>query len=114
MLVRRYGDFAAAEDAVQEALLAAALHWPRDGWPDNPRAAGLSLVDSLDERLLGHYRWDAVRAHLHEMRGDPAQAAAHYRAAAARTTNEPERRYLTGQAARLRHSPSPDAPDLGR
>jgi RNA polymerase sigma factor (sigma-70 family) len=73
---------------------------------DGP-AAGLSLVDTLDERLPGHYRLDAVRAHLHEMQGDPAKAAAHYRAAAARTTNEPERQYLTGQAARLRHSPSP-------
>ena len=32
-LSRRYGDFDAAEDAVQEALLAAATHWPRDGVP---------------------------------------------------------------------------------
>ena len=39
-LVRRYGDFDAAEDAVQEALLAAAVHWPRDGVPDGARAAG--------------------------------------------------------------------------
>ena len=31
VLTRRYGDFDAAEDAVQEALLAAATHWPRDG-----------------------------------------------------------------------------------
>ena len=37
-LVRRYRDFDAAEDAVQEALLAAAVHWPRDGMPDNPRS----------------------------------------------------------------------------
>src|SRR5439155_930962 len=36
-LVRRSGDFDAAEDAVQEALLAAALHWPRDGVPAKPR-----------------------------------------------------------------------------
>ena len=36
-VVRRFGDFAAAEDAVQEALLAAATQWPRDGLPDNPR-----------------------------------------------------------------------------
>jgi predicted RNA polymerase sigma factor len=35
-LVRRYGDFADAEDAVQEALIAAATTWPRDGQPDNP------------------------------------------------------------------------------
>src|SRR5215218_8013646 len=36
-LVRRYGDFDAAEDAVQEALVAAARQWPVDGLPDNPR-----------------------------------------------------------------------------
>jgi len=38
IVVRRFRDFAAAEDAVQEALLAAARQWPRDGLPDNPRA----------------------------------------------------------------------------
>ena len=37
VLARRSGDFAGAEDAVQEALLAAADHWPREGVPDNPR-----------------------------------------------------------------------------
>jgi len=36
-LVRRYGDFDAAEDAVQEALIAAALHWSRGGVPAKPR-----------------------------------------------------------------------------
>ncbi|MEU6303466.1 RNA polymerase sigma factor [Streptomyces chartreusis] len=36
-LVRRYGHFDFAEDAVQEALLAAAEQWPRTGVPDNPR-----------------------------------------------------------------------------
>ena len=36
-LVRRYGHFDAAEDAVQEGLLAAATQWPRDGVPDDPR-----------------------------------------------------------------------------
>lgn len=39
-LVRRYGSFDAAEDAVQEALLAAALQWPETGVPQAPRAAG--------------------------------------------------------------------------
>jgi RNA polymerase sigma factor (sigma-70 family) len=37
-VMRRYRDFAAAEDAVQEASLAAARQWPRDGVPENPRA----------------------------------------------------------------------------
>jgi RNA polymerase sigma factor (sigma-70 family) len=38
VLVRRYGDFDSCEDAVQEALLAAATTWPVDGLPDHPRA----------------------------------------------------------------------------
>jgi RNA polymerase sigma factor (sigma-70 family) len=37
-VVRRFGDFDTSEDAVQEALLAAAQQWPRDGVPDNPRS----------------------------------------------------------------------------
>ena len=37
VLVRRFGDFDAADDAVQEALLSAAMHWPAQGTPDNPR-----------------------------------------------------------------------------
>src|SRR6478752_3731820 len=37
-VVRRYGDFGSAEDAVQEALTAAALQWPHSGVPENPRA----------------------------------------------------------------------------
>src|SRR5213079_2608029 len=49
-LVRRHGQFDACEDAVQEALLAAAVQWPVEGVPDRPRAwlltvAGRSLVD---------------------------------------------------------------------
>ena len=36
-LVRRYGQFHLCEDASQEALLAAALPWPADGIPENPR-----------------------------------------------------------------------------
>jgi predicted RNA polymerase sigma factor len=36
-LVRRYGGFDSCEDAVQEALLAAAVQWPTEGVPDNPK-----------------------------------------------------------------------------
>jgi len=51
-VVRRYGDFGAAEDAVQEALTAAAFQWPRTGVPENPRAwliqvAGRKLTDQI-------------------------------------------------------------------
>src|SRR5262245_20014771 len=67
-------------------------------------AAGLVVLDSLDDRLAGHYRLDAVRAHLLEMAGDPDGAFEHYRAAAARTTSVPEQRYLSMKAARLRRS----------
>ena len=35
--LRRFKDFAAAEDAVQEALIAASVQWPQEGIPDNPR-----------------------------------------------------------------------------
>jgi len=37
-VVRRFRDFAACEDTVQEALLAATTQWPRVGMPDDPRA----------------------------------------------------------------------------
>jgi RNA polymerase sigma factor (sigma-70 family) len=51
-LVRRYGHFETAEDAVQEALLAASVQWPRDGTPKDPRAwlvrvASRKLTDML-------------------------------------------------------------------
>ena len=36
-LVSRYGHFDLAEDAVQEALIAAAQQWPHQGLPGNPR-----------------------------------------------------------------------------
>ena len=70
---------------------------------DGP-AAGLAVLDEVDERLSGHYRLDAVRAHLLELAGDTDAAFAHYRAAAARTTSLPEQRYLATRAARLRSS----------
>jgi RNA polymerase sigma factor (sigma-70 family) len=67
-----------------------------------PRA-GLERLQALDAdgRLAGHHRVDAVRAHLLEMAGDREAAAAHYRAAAGKTANEPEQRYLLARAARL-------------
>jgi RNA polymerase sigma factor (sigma-70 family) len=67
---------------------------------DGP-SAGLALLETVDERLAGHYRLDAVRAHLLELAGDKEAALEHYRAAAGRTTNLAEQRYLATQAARL-------------
>ena len=57
-LVRRHGQFDACEDAVQEALLAAALQWPVDGVPDNPRG-WLSAVAT--RRLVDEWRSDSAR-----------------------------------------------------
>jgi RNA polymerase sigma factor (sigma-70 family) len=65
-------------------------------------SAGLLVLDSVDEQLAGHYRLDAVRAHLLEMSGDTEGAFEHYRAAAGRTTSLPEQRYLAMKAARLK------------
>jgi predicted RNA polymerase sigma factor len=61
--------------------------------------AGIALVDQVADRLDGSYRVEAVRAHLLEQAGDLEAAREHYRAAARRTTNLQERRYLTARAA---------------
>jgi predicted RNA polymerase sigma factor len=57
-IVRRYGDFAAAEDAVQEALIAAASQWPREGLPDNPRGW---LFQVAARRMTDHVRGESAR-----------------------------------------------------
>jgi RNA polymerase sigma factor (sigma-70 family) len=58
IVARRFRDFAAAEDAVQEALLAAATQWPHDGLPDNPRAW---LVQVAFRRMADHIRSESAR-----------------------------------------------------
>jgi RNA polymerase sigma factor (sigma-70 family) len=79
---------------LNHAIAAAMVHGP---------AKGLELLKVLDgdPRIAGHYRLDAVRAHLLEKTGDYGAAIEHYRVAAARTTSIPERNYLMTQAARL-------------
>ena len=57
-LVRRYGDFDAAEDAVQEALVDAARQWPGEGTPTNPRGW---LVTVAGRRLVDRWRADGAR-----------------------------------------------------
>jgi RNA polymerase sigma factor (sigma-70 family) len=57
-VVRRFGDFAAAEDAVQEALLAAALQWPEQGVPENPRGW---LIHVAARRMTDQLRADIAR-----------------------------------------------------
>jgi len=58
-LMRRYGDFDAAEDAVQEALLAAARQWPTEGLPDNPKGW---LITVASRRLVDQWRSERARA----------------------------------------------------
>ena len=58
LLGRRYADFDGADDAVQEALVAAYLHWPVEGVPDNPRAW---LLQTATRRLIDGYRSTAAR-----------------------------------------------------
>jgi predicted RNA polymerase sigma factor len=65
------------------------------------------VLETVDERLAGHYRLHAVRAHLLEMAGDTQGALEHYRAAADRTTSLPEQRYLAKRAARLKQALAP-------
>jgi RNA polymerase sigma factor (sigma-70 family) len=62
-LVRRYGHFDACEDAVQEALLAAATQWPRDGLPANPRGW---LVTVASRRLTDEFRSESARRRREE------------------------------------------------
>jgi RNA polymerase sigma factor (sigma-70 family) len=58
VLARRYGQFDAAEDAVQEALLAAATQWPTAGVPDNPRSW---LVTVAGRRIVDEFRSESAR-----------------------------------------------------
>jgi RNA polymerase sigma factor (sigma-70 family) len=64
VLVRRCGDFDDAEDAVQEALLAAATQWPVEGLPGNPRGW---LVTVASRRLADMWRADQARRHREDL-----------------------------------------------
>jgi RNA polymerase sigma factor (sigma-70 family) len=57
-VIRRFGDFSAAEDAVQEALIAAARQWPLEGVPDNPRGW---LIHVAARRMTDHIRAELAR-----------------------------------------------------
>jgi RNA polymerase sigma factor (sigma-70 family) len=67
VLVRRHGQFDACEDAVQEALLAAATQWPDEGVPDNPRAW---LVTVASRRLVDEWRSEQARRKREEAAQD--------------------------------------------
>ena len=70
-------------------------------------AAGLEAMESAqaDPALAGHYRVDAVKAHLLDLAGDREAARSHYEQAARRTLSLPEQRYLNSRAA----GPAPPA-----
>ncbi len=82
-VVRRFHDFAAAEDAVQEALLAAAMQWPREGVPENPRGW---LIQVAVRRMVDHLRSEEAR----RRREEAAVEAARTREGMAEMTTAPE------------------------
>ncbi len=63
VLVRRYGTFDTCEDAVQEALLAAATQWPKDGVPANPQGW---LITVASRRWIEMYRNETARRRREE------------------------------------------------
>jgi RNA polymerase sigma factor (sigma-70 family) len=72
-LVRRHGQFDACEDALQEALLAAALQWPVEGVPDRPRSWLLTVASRA---LIDRWRSDGARRRRETAAArDPAEAA---------------------------------------
>ncbi len=73
-LTRRYGDFDGCEDAVQEALVAAARQWPSEGVPDNPRGW---LITVASRRLIETVRGETARRRREEAaaRLDPEPSA---------------------------------------
>jgi RNA polymerase sigma factor (sigma-70 family) len=81
-VVRRYGNFDTAEDAVQEAMLAATTQWPREGVPDNPKGwlitvAARRLTDLLRSEQARRRREDTVaRWELPRQEADAAQSTA--------------------------------------
>jgi RNA polymerase sigma factor (sigma-70 family) len=62
-VVRRHGGFDACEDAVQEALLAAAVQWPAEGVPDNPKGW---LITTASRRRIEMWRSDSARQRREE------------------------------------------------
>jgi RNA polymerase sigma factor (sigma-70 family) len=62
-VIRRFRDFAAAEDAVQEALIAAVLQWPQEGIPENPRGW---LIQVASRRMTDHLRSEIARRRREE------------------------------------------------
>jgi RNA polymerase sigma factor (sigma-70 family) len=78
-VIRRFHDFASAEDAVQESLLAAFLQWPREGIPENPRGwliqvASRRMTDRLRSEIARQRRESAVAQDLETAAAPEADA----------------------------------------
>jgi RNA polymerase sigma factor (sigma-70 family) len=58
VVARRFRDFASAEDAVQEAMLAAFTQWPVEGIPENPRGW---LIQVASRRMTDQVRSEIAR-----------------------------------------------------
>lgn len=72
-VTRRFGHFDAAEDATQEALIAAAAQWPSEGVPGDPRAW---LIRVASRKLTDILRSDLARARREAAFSPPAAPAA--------------------------------------
>src|ERR1700741_2692987 len=57
-VARRFRDFSSAEDAVQEAMIAAFTQWPQEGLPENPRGW---LIQVACRRMTDHVRSEIAR-----------------------------------------------------
>jgi predicted RNA polymerase sigma factor len=84
VLVRCYEDFAGYEDAVQEALVAAAQHWTKEGVPSNPRSW---LVTAASRAVVDE--WRSVRARRRREEAVAALEAPDRRRRPGRTTLSP-------------------------
>ncbi|HEY1469946.1 MAG TPA: sigma-70 family RNA polymerase sigma factor [Candidatus Acidoferrum sp.] len=73
IVVRRFRDFAAAEDAVQEALIAASVQWPREGVPANPRGW---LIQVASRRMADHIRSEVARRHREQVAAEETERLA--------------------------------------
>ena len=71
-LMRGYGDFEAAEDAMQEALLAAARQWPVQGLPDSPKGW---LITVASRRLMDQWRSEQARTNREQLVASRTRAA---------------------------------------
>ncbi len=69
-VVRRFGDFSDSEDAVQEAMIAAAAQWPAQGMPENPVGW---LIHVASWRMTDRIRSETSRRGREDVAADRAE-----------------------------------------